>query len=418
MCENRDVTLNLSNLNIGPVVDNLILSPGIKSLILQNNNLEYLPRSTFESLPDLEYLDLSNNEIDVSNFFNFCYNNNKLESLLLDGNNNYEDNVCESDNDNDNKNQLRLSKYHCIFKNLKNLSLENVNIVNIIGSYWEFNFPKLSFLDLSGNNFHDNMDVIIKNIPHTVRTLALIETCLTQLDIQTLINVEELYLDGNSFNTLSNSDSCIEGSLCLGSLSELKKLFLSKCGIKNIDDTAFEGIDGLLELDLSDNDISEIAPKALTFLHSLKNLDLSRNNLSAIPDFSILQTLTELKLDEMHTFTGEIDKSVLSRSMINLKKLSLKNNQIRWVSSLFFDKLPSLEEIDLSNNNLRSLNFYKPLVYIYKVDLSYNLFTYLDGICCTDNLQSLKVLNLTNNQIKTISIKTLKLYSDDTNIII
>lgn len=184
-------------------------------------------------------------------------------------------------------------------------------------------------------------------------------------------------------------------------------------------------IDGgrIVELDLSGLQLKQI-PRSIGALSKLEKLDLSKNSLNSLPDsISNLELLTELKLS--YNFFKEFPKLKLK----SVKILRLDSNELEVSPDL--RELTSLEDIDLSRNNLTNIHwdFFK-LDRLKHLNLNFNRvqefpdgirnFTELESLYCEYNdlrhisnriseLSNLKSLFLDGNPIVSIptSIKRL-----------
>nr|XP_057935171.1 leucine-rich repeat and fibronectin type III domain-containing protein 1 [Doryrhamphus excisus]XP_057935172.1 leucine-rich repeat and fibronectin type III domain-containing protein 1 [Doryrhamphus excisus]XP_057935173.1 leucine-rich repeat and fibronectin type III domain-containing protein 1 [Doryrhamphus excisus]XP_057935174.1 leucine-rich repeat and fibronectin type III domain-containing protein 1 [Doryrhamphus excisus] len=110
-----------------------------------------------------------------------------------------------------------------------------------------------------------------------------------------------------------------------------------------------------VELRLTDNFITVIRRKDFFNMTSLVHLTLSRNTISQITPHAFLG-LRSLRALHMDGNRLSIIKSDHFKGLNNLRHLILGNNQIHQVAPSSFDEFVStIEDLDLSNNNLRSL---------------------------------------------------------------
>lgn len=139
----------------------------------------------------------------------------------------------------------------------------------------------------------------------------------------------------------------------------------------------FFNMTSLVHLTLSRNTISQITPHAFLGLRSLRALHMDGNRLSVIKD---------------DHFTG----------LVNLRHLILGNNQIQQVSPTSFDVFVStIEDLDLSNNNLRSLPWeaIARMININTLTLDHNLIDHIKAGTFTD-LTKLVRLDMTSNRLQ------------------
>ncbi|GLJ15526.1 hypothetical protein SUGI_0255010 [Cryptomeria japonica] len=112
------------------------------------------------------------------------------------------------------------------------------------------------------------------------------------------------------------------------SLSNLRYLRLSDCGLTGLLPSSLKNLFNVVHLDLSSNSFTGVMPPSLGHLPALSYLDLSSNH-----------------------FNGTIP-STISR-LVNLKSLLLSSNSLTGSISLsFFENMTILEQLVLSHNNL------------------------------------------------------------------
>uniref|UniRef100_H2Y4T3 TIR domain-containing protein n=1 Tax=Ciona savignyi TaxID=51511 RepID=H2Y4T3_CIOSA len=199
----------------------------------------------------------------------------------------------------------------------------------------------------------------------------------------------------------------IQRGLNAGMFSGLKVkfLFLSKCNIRQISSSAFNGSTHMKVIDLSwnkismipgslfrhnpmlevinlrGNRISQMEPAAFAFLAHLptRTLDLSNNLISSIHNdsfgcFVALERL-HLQLNNIDILFRWVFRGLAKLKVLNLiriryttintvggytfsdvaglRRIDLSHNKLASVHSAAFSDVPSLREIDLSNNNLQ-----------------------------------------------------------------
>lgn len=217
-----------------------------------------------------------------------------------------------------------------------------------------------------------------------------------------LEKLELLDLSGNPLEEIHPDD--------LKDIKSLKYLYLSRCNLEKIHSLIYEGLPSLVELDLGYNQFSYIAPREFKYLSKLKHLDLRGNKVSVIID---------------NTFNG----------LLQLQTLSLSHNSITAISSCAFCN-SSIKQLDISANKFTSFQpkVLEPLaetLSLLNVNENQNLIdsatslayliqplkklTYLfasrvnleDSLPETAfyNMQSLILLNVSNNRLVNVSSK-------------
>ncbi|CAB0032650.1 unnamed protein product [Trichogramma brassicae] len=112
------MSLDLSDMNLGPVLDRRLLkSPHVEKLVLRHNAIERFGPGVFDDLPNLKVLDLSHNRLNLKDMLSFG-GHDALETLILDNN--------EPGTNSANSRITTLSldlPEHLVYPSLKNLSL-------------------------------------------------------------------------------------------------------------------------------------------------------------------------------------------------------------------------------------------------------------------------------------------------------
>ncbi|KPP72202.1 leucine-rich repeat and fibronectin type-III domain-containing protein 4-like [Scleropages formosus] len=158
-----------------------------------------------------------------------------------------------------------------------------------------------------------------------------------------------------------------------------------------------------VELRLADNFIREVGGDDFANMSGLVDLTLSRNTIHAIRPmaFADLESLRSLHLDSNRLITvGPRDLAGLP----NLQHLILNNNQLTDVSSEAFDDfLLTLEDLDLSYNNLRSVPWeaIQNMASLHTLHLDHNLIDHImEG--SFGEMYKLARLDMTSNRLQTL----------------
>ncbi|XP_020784344.1 leucine-rich repeat and fibronectin type III domain-containing protein 1 [Boleophthalmus pectinirostris] len=156
-----------------------------------------------------------------------------------------------------------------------------------------------------------------------------------------------------------------------------------------------------VELRLTDNFITIVRRKDFFNMTSLVHLTLSRNTISQITPHAFvgLRALRALHMDGNRL---TVIKSDHFKGLVNLRHLILGNNQIHEVDPNSFDEFVStIEDLDLSNNNLRSLPWEAigRMININTLTLDHNLIDHI-GVGTFTLLTKLVRLDMTSNRLQ------------------
>uniref|UniRef100_A0A3B3S056 Leucine-rich repeat and fibronectin type-III domain-containing protein 4-like n=1 Tax=Paramormyrops kingsleyae TaxID=1676925 RepID=A0A3B3S056_9TELE len=158
-----------------------------------------------------------------------------------------------------------------------------------------------------------------------------------------------------------------------------------------------------VELRLADNFILEVGGDDFANMTGLVDLTLSRNTIHALRPlaFAALESLRSLHLDTNRlTVVGPRDLA----GLLNLQHLILNNNQLTDVSGEAFDDfLPTLEDLDLSYNNLRKVPWdaIQNMASLHTLNLDHNLIDHIaEG--SFGEMYKLARLDMTSNRLQTL----------------
>ncbi|XP_053664041.1 toll-like receptor 7 [Anopheles marshallii] len=185
---------------------------------------------------------------------------------------------------------------------------------------------------------------------------------------------------------------------------QLRDLYLTRNRLMVLNNLIFKGCDLLEWLDLSHNRIHEIKEKAFYDISTLIRLDLNNNRLETLPEnvFADLPSLANLNLNEnLLTTLGEriFDHNRLISLSLNdnrLQTIHLNDTFQSWqlvrlrgnfLKSVVLPSTPIL--IDLSHNNLTTIEILNKEYGVQTLDLSHNLFTDVGNISKLTNLYKL-----------------------------
>ncbi|XP_069763673.1 leucine-rich repeat and fibronectin type III domain-containing protein 1-like protein isoform X2 [Narcine bancroftii] len=155
-----------------------------------------------------------------------------------------------------------------------------------------------------------------------------------------------------------------------------------------------------VELRLTDNFITTVRKTDFNNMTSLVHLTLSRNTISQIMPhtFEDLRGLRALHLDS-NRLTRVTPEHF--NGLVNLRHLILSNNQLHYISANSFDDfVTSLEDLDLSYNNLENLPWETigKMTNVNTLSLDHNLIDFVpEGTF--SNLHKLARLDMTSNKL-------------------
>ncbi|KAG7173600.1 Leucine-rich repeats and immunoglobulin-like domains protein 2-like 2 [Homarus americanus] len=131
-------------------------------------------------------------------------------------------------------------------------------------------------------------------------------------------------------------------------LTNLQRIYVSRCKLVQLDDAAFRGLTNLVELDLSNNELTLVPAAALEHLPGLMRLQMSNNPITKIKNgaFRGLKYLTTLEMTSCLVQTME---PRAFQGLDQLEWLKMDSNQLKSVPlNMMLPK--SLHGIDLHNN--------------------------------------------------------------------
>jgi Leucine-rich repeat (LRR) protein len=219
------------------------------SLDLSQNPLKQIPPNFFSTLAALNFLNLDGCELldlepytfdGLGNLNALALRSNKLthlnEASLMGLKNLTQLYLCSNE-------LTEISeKIFCDTFNLIKLELDNNQLIDIRFGLNSESLEQLNSLNLNGNKFEIN-----------------------------LRNLEELNISSNRTLTRIRPGA-------FKNLSNLKKLNLDGCSLKEIDANAFEGLCSLEHLNLAENGLEDIGVGTFDFMKNLKELNISKND--------------------------------------------------------------------------------------------------------------------------------------------
>ncbi|XP_022751580.1 LRR receptor-like serine/threonine-protein kinase GSO1 [Durio zibethinus] len=257
--------------------------------------------------------------------------------------------------------------------------------------------------------------------------------CVYNEELNGLSNLEELYMGNNEVNdfitskdnetelrlinleVLDLSENLFNNSILssLGRLSNLKSLLLEDNNLEgSIDLTVLNALSNLKELFINCRPTEGLRNKACSLLSKSPGVFLPSLKTLFLAGFGFNGTMTTQKL---HNFRN-LEELILQDSFLqtnflrnfgeltSLKRLRLYFCEINDSGSLTppqgFCELTNLQELDISNNNLKGYlpECFSNLTSLERLDLSYNQF--YGNISALDSLTNLQELDISNNNLK------------------
>lgn len=365
--------------------------PNLKFLDLSENNIWSLPKELFCPLSTLTHLNLSSNRL--QNVLELSFSdwgkgpsapgktcNDGLELLDLS------DNEITSLPDNGFTSLRSLQKFY----------LQN-NVINSMADRAFRGLVALQYLNISNNRL----------------------TALPPELFQSTRNLKEVHLFNNSINVLA--PGLLEG------LDQLVILDISRNELTSswVNKDTFSGLIRLVVLNIGYNQLTKIDSHIFQDLYSLQILDLEHNNIESIADgsFSALSNLHALKLSHNKLVTVE---AFHFSGLFVINQLFLDHNKIVSINRRTFENCSNLHDLELHGNELLEIpESIKQLHYLKTLDLGGNRIQnvvnssflgldQLNTLILSDNeianiskqafstLPSLRILNLASNQIQNV----------------
>ncbi|KTF83496.1 hypothetical protein cypCar_00043527 [Cyprinus carpio] len=201
------------------------------------------------------------------------------------------------------------------------------------------------------------------------------------------------------FGALVKAQHCPGRCICQ-TISPTLTLLCAKTGLLFVPPTIDRKT---VELRLTDNFITAVRRKDFVNMTSLVHLTLSRNTISQIAPHAFLglKALRALHMDGNRLTVINSDQL---KGLINLRHLILGNNQIHLIELSSFDEFVStIEDLDLSYNNLRTLPWeaIARMTNINTLTLDHNLIDHI-GAGTFTLLTKLVRLDMTSNRLQTL----------------
>ncbi|KOB77157.1 Tartan/capricious-like protein [Operophtera brumata] len=303
-------------------------SRSIKTVDLSQNILKTIPNTCFSLFPELQHLNLSHNLIRSFDILTF---EGVMELKMLDISHNM---------------LFEIGNSFTRFKDLNELYLQN----NKLDSLLDYNLNTL--LHLEKLNLSSNViDKFETNAFKSLVKLEYLDLGYNKIELipkkifETNINLHSLIISNNKVSHIEN------GAFDGKNITEFNVQDNNLTG--SIEQDTFKGV-YVTELDLSDGKITSLGNETFKYMcNDLKSLNISYNLINSISNsaFNCLELLTTLDLSNNHLEQLHFETSNLTR----LTMLYVRNNKIKKINKGMFENLVSLKSLDLSNNEITEI---------------------------------------------------------------
>jgi Leucine-rich repeat (LRR) protein len=312
-----------------------MLNPRIKSLKLTKNQIRSIAVDELSLYTELQYLDLSGNEIESVQRGAF-YRLSRLKVLRLGSN-------------------LLTELSPDQFVGLSSLQVLDLsdNAISRLPTAAFSDLRQLEALNLSSNRLVDIAPGAFTGLDQLAE-LYLSENeikSVPQVALQNSISLRILDLSSNLISAVPNNSFL--------KLHLLEVLNLEGNAISKIEDMSFEGLYNLRLLNLNENQLQQVPTLSFRYLSDLEWLSINGNDFASLPTsaFEGLAALTYLSISYGPRLTA-VDLNAFS-GLYHLKRLRLAHNpRLRFIHRRAFEStnIPPIRDLDLSHNNLSNLN--------------------------------------------------------------
>lgn len=316
-----------NNLDILPIT----LNPSIERLIIKFNSIRIID-SSIQFYSELRLLDLSNNQIFLTQDSVFIYQN-KLLQLHLNNNK-----ISEINNN--------------TFKGLVRLEMLNLraNYIMELRNGIFSTTPNIEYLNLGQNRIatiEPEAFVGLKNL----KSLYLDDNILTSIPnfaFKHIPYLAELFIGLNSLNSLEND--------AFRNLINLASLDIHGSLLTNMSHAVFYRLNNLKSLDISDNSLTTIPTAALSTLTRLESLKIGQNEFSSIGEGSFFGLSFLRKIDiSGNKMLRRIQPGAFAANQ-NLESITIASNKmLSDIHDGVFSDLPNIKSVDLRNNAFETI---------------------------------------------------------------
>lgn len=311
----------------------------LRKIHLSHNNLEQISDSNFKCATDLEYIDLRTNKLSSISSFS---NNNQLRTVR------YMENP--------------IREFNCSFL----LAARLISFHFSWSSVLSFNGQdcadkRIHVVSPNGNGNVDNNDGISITAGTRQHTLTCHPKSFTSLNnfvagrnaFDNVADILNCFTDIHYMDLGGNYIGAFRSS-ALKSFYFLERLNLSDTALLYFDVGDLRSPSQLKSLDLSQNNLKDI--RNIAQANYLNELNLNENRLQNTPEIVQHLSATIQKLKLSGNFMGTVTP-ITFRRFTALQLLALSNTSLSISQGNPFERLVELRSLDVSHNNLSSVNF-------------------------------------------------------------
>ena len=164
----------------------------------------------------------------------------------------------------------------------------------------------------------------------------------------------------NDLNLEQNNDiTSLKGQPFIN-LKKLTKLNLKRCQIRDpIEPYAFQGLDLLRNLDLSENNINAFPKDAMKSLGHLETLEIGLNNIQTLTfqDMHSLKDLTNFSITGCRNIEFSLENSDVFRNNANLHEINITRcSEFTHLPPKIFTNLPHLKKLNFHQSGLTHIS--------------------------------------------------------------
>lgn len=360
-------------------------TPGVTEIDLSHNQIRTIGSETFGSIQKLAKIILSHNVIEYISFDAFSVSSD-LHYIDLRSN--------------------RFLMIPLLFDNKKltTLHLESNPIER-------FNYCCLSMMRASASVYFSWTNVKdfwrSENCPGgDIKPVRVVQNSDYEGISTTRVRTYEMHCDERSFQSLSNftagRNAFANAADLLRLLGQLVHLDLSHNFIGKLDLNTFEKFDRLTTLTLSNTMLTDID---FSMLHTkyLVKLDISNNQLNYMNNISLLENFHALAIFNVSGNRLENVPDLIQYLTSSVQRLDLSGNFVGKLKANTFQRLPSLNVLNLRNTYLSVADFcpFKPLENLNVLDISQNNLKNVN-FTVLSSLNKLNDLNVANCEIENV----------------